>query len=689
MARQPLLHDLLVQLSAPTQVWCGTDGEIRPRGVQGVFHGDVRVLSSVELRLGDGELELETIGAREEDVGVRVNQLARHLDGPVNDPATRVSRLRQVLPGRVTESVTLSTSRREPAEIEVVVRLRCDALAMDEVKDGASGTPRAPEIVDGTLGWRLPGGLTTHVRAEGAELHATDEAVEVRWRPVVSASNATVLSWTLEVDDPAGVVGAPASREVEWSVPLVESPDTRLERFVARSLRDLASLRMSAAAVPEEVFLGAGAPWFLTLFGRDSLWAARMMLPLGTRLARGTLRTLAHFQGRRSDLATAEQPGKILHELRRSSQGVDGGSFHLPPVYYGTVDATALWVCLLHDAWRWGMPEEEVAALLEPLEAALRWLAEHGDSDGDGLLEYIDETGAGLANQGWKDSGDSVQWRDGRLARGPIALAEVQGYAFEAAVGGAALLEHFGRGEPERWREWAARLSERFRATFWIDGPEGHFPAIALDADKQPVDTLTSNIGHLLGTGILDADEEEAVVAALVRPSIASGYGLRTMSTDAAGYWPMSYHGGSVWPHDTAIVMSGMVRSGFRAEALALAEGLLAAAADFDFRLPELFAGDERADGGRTVPYPAACRPQAWSAASAVVVLTCLLGLRADVPAGRLEVAGEGVPATWSGLRVTGLRVAGQPLDVEVRGGQVLARTDAPLRVERMPARHA
>src|SRR5690606_30654700 len=146
------------------------------------------------------------------------------------------------------------------------------------------------------------------------------------------------------------------------------------------------------------------------------------------------------------------------------------------------------------------------------------------------------------------------------LARGPIALAEVQGYAFEAAVGGAALLEHFGRGEPERWREWAARLSERFRATFWIDGPEGHFPAIALDADKQPVDTLTSNIGHLRGSGILDADEEEAVVAALVRPSIASGYGRRTMSTDAAGYWPMSYHGGSVWPHDTAIVMSGMVR---------------------------------------------------------------------------------------------------------------------------------
>lgn len=674
MARQPLLHDLLVQLAAPTQVWCGPDGEIRPRGVQGVFHGDVRVLSSVELDVGGGELE--TIAAREDASGVRIAQLARHLDGVRADPAARVERRRTLAPGLFEEVLTLSTSHREPGELEVLVRLASDGLAMDEVKAGTAG----PRVSPRPEGWEIAG-VTVRVLAEGAERVVVGDALELRWRVALRAQGPVTLRWGLAIEDPSGAVIAPASAEPEWSVPVVQSPDPRLPRLLERSLRDLAGLRLSTRLEPEEVFLGAGAPWFLTLFGRDSLWAARMLLPLGTRLAGGTLRTLARFQGQRSDIDSAEQPGKILHELRRASQGVDGGSFHLPPVYYGTVDATALWIVLLHDAWRWGMPEQEVAALADQLEHALAWLAEHGDADGDLLLEYVDASGRGLANQGWKDSGDSVQWRDGRLAQGPIALAEVQGYAFEAAMSGAALLERLGRGDPERWRAWAGRLAERFRETFWVDGPEGRHPAIALDASKQPVDSLTSNIGHLLGTGILDPEEERTVVKSLSDPMIASGFGLRTMSTSAAGYWPLSYHGGTVWPHDTAIVMHGMARAGFRDEALALAEGLLAAAADFDYRLPELYSGDPR-ELGRTVPYPAACRPQAWSAASAVVVLETVLGLEADVPDGVLRVAGPGVPPAWEGLRVSGLRVAGAPLEAEVREGQVRASASAPLRVE-------
>ncbi|HEY0119126.1 MAG TPA: amylo-alpha-1,6-glucosidase, partial [Cellulomonas sp.] len=353
----------------------------------------------------------------------------------------------------------------------------------------------------------------------------------------------------------------------------------------------------------------------------------------------------------------------------------------LPPVYYGTVDATPLWVCLLHDAWRWGMPAAEVEALLPAAEAALEWIVGPGDSDGDGFLEYVDETGSGLANQGWKDSGDSVQWRDGRLATGPIALVEVQGYAHEAAMGGAALLEAFGRPGAQRWRDWAGELATRFRHSFWTQDAHGRYPGIALDADKQVVDTVTSNIGHLLGTGILTREEETTVAERLGRPDMDSGYGLRTMSTDSAGYWPLRCHGGAVWPHDTAIVVAGLSRAGHADAAARLATGLLAAAQDLDDRLPELFSGDQRGTVPAVVPYPAACRPQAWSAAASVAVLGASLGLTPDVPGGRLHVAPPTTSAVGA-LRVRGLRLAGHDLDVEIdRDGRVRVRTDAPVEV--------
>jgi glycogen debranching enzyme len=309
------------------------------------------------------------------------------------------------------------------------------------------------------------------------------------------------------------------------------------------------------------------------------------------------------------------------------------------------------------------MPAAEVESLLPHLEAALEWMRDYGDSDGDGFLEYVDTTGHGLANQGWKDSGDSIQWRDGTLADGPIALCEVQGYAYEAAIGGADLLETFGRPGAETWRKWAADLKERFAAAFWIDDPAGAYPAIALDAAKRKVDTVTSNIGHLLGTGILTPEQSELVARRLVSAELNSGYGLRTMSSDSAGFWPLSYHGGSVWAHDTAISITGLARAGHAAEAETLAEGLLAAAEGFDYRMPELHSGDSAADTATPIPYPAACRPQAWSAAASVAVLSARLGLAADAQAGTLDVA----PIRGVGtIMVSGLRFAGAPLSLSV-----------------------
>jgi glycogen debranching enzyme len=450
------------------------------------------------------------------------------------------------------------------------------------------------------------------------------------------------------VNDPAAVIHAP-TRSRDWNPAQVQSGDRRLGRLVARSLEDLHALRLSDG---DDVYLGAGVPWYLTLFGRDSLWAARMLLPLGTGLAAGTLRVLARRQGTRHDPAAAEAPGKILHEVRRREFALAGG-LRLPAVYYGSVDATPLWISLLHDAWRWGLPAGEVEGLLPHLEAALGWL---GDYAG-GFLTYHDTTGHGLANQGWKDSADAL-----RFAGPPIALVEAQGYAHRALLDGAAMLDAFDRPGGDRWRQEATALAGRFRAAFWVDGG---YPALALDRDGRPVEALTSNIGHLLGTGILDAAEERAVAEALAGEPMSGAYGLRTMSALDHGFSPLSYHCGSVWTHDTAIVAAGLARAGFDGPAATLIDGLLTAGEAFDYRLPELHAGDARTAVSRPMSYPAACRPQAWSAAAAVLLLQAAIGLEPDVPGGRVRL--RPLPgAPFGEIEARGLAIAGEPVDVRV-----------------------
>jgi glycogen debranching enzyme len=451
---------------------------------------------------------------------------------------------------------------------------------------------------------------------------------------------------------------AVAARQPAFAAPDVRSGDHRLAALVKQSAADLDALLVADPVDPDDVFLAAGVPWYLTLFGRDSIWAAHMLLPLSTELAAGTLRTLARRQGTRTDETTGEQPGKIPHELRRPD--LDSA---LPPVYYGTVDATSLWISLLFDAWRWGMPPADVESLLPAVEAALGWLGSF-----DEFVSYRDTSGRGLANQGWKDSPDAVQFADGTFAEPPIALCEVQGYAYAAALHGAELLDAFGRPGAGPWRDWATALAHRFRERFWVD----RYPAIALDGGGRRVDTVTSNIGHLLGTGLLDADEEAQVAARLATPDMDSGFGLRTMASTSTGYNPLSYHCGSVWPHDTAIVLRGLTT----APAGSLVDGLLAAAAAFEWRLPEVY-------GDTAVPYPPACRPQAWSAAAAIEILRSLLGLRPDVPGGVLRLAPLR-PSPVGELTVRGLRVAGAPLDLHLSPDGTVDVLSAPggLRLE-------
>nr|WP_155840580.1 glycogen debranching N-terminal domain-containing protein [Agromyces luteolus] len=655
------MNDALAVLRAPTQVWFATDGRLGDAPIHGVYVGDVRLVRAVRISVDGRRPEHLATGGERAD-RVRIDALVRTLDDPTPDPGVRLVLDREATSNGSTDRITLRSRLPEPVVARVEIEIHPDAAPMDRVKLGLSDPPAAaPELerAGSAVEWTAEQ-VRARLRADGLDVRLDAGLVRLSGTIDVPAMGEATVGWAIETVD-AGAVVEGVDTPPSWSPPAVASADDRLGRWIERGLADLDALRMTTTSDPGDEFIAAGAPWFFTLFGRDSIWTARMLLPLGTELAGGTLRVLARLQGVTTDDATAEEPGKIMHELRRGSLALDGADGELPPLYYGTVDATPLWILLLHDAWRWGMPEEEVRALLPNLRAALGWMRDHGDADGDGLLEYVDRSGRGLANQGWKDSGDSVQWRDGTLAEGPIALAEVQGYAFEAARRGADLLEALGESGADEWRAWADRLRGRFHAAFWIEDPAGAYPAIALDVDKRPVDTVTSNMAHLLGTGLLDSGQVDLVVRRLVDPSLDSGYGLRTMSTDSAGYWPMSYHGGSVWAHDTAIAVLGLAREGRGDAAASLVDGLLRAAAGFGYRMPELHSGDPATEVAVPVPYPAACRPQAWSAAASVAVLTAVLGLEPD---------GDGVSvrpiSSFGRVRVDGVRIGGRSITVEV-----------------------
>jgi glycogen debranching enzyme len=671
---QPWLHELVTALSAPTAVLSEADGQIRPAGAQGMLHADARVLSTAVLEVGGAEPAPVSGGLLAADRALFVGA-ARQLGDDIADPTVRVERERVVGPGRLAERVRVISASAAPVATEVTIRLAADLASIGEIKSGRADQERTQQrqrdewqaelahtAAGATLLWGT-GTVSVRLSAPGAVAERDGRGCVLRWPVRLDGRGQQEVGWVLTVQD-AGAVVAPAPDQGRaggraagpWAGARAEGDDPRLPQLLTQAMSDAAALRLVTGSAPGQVFLGGGAPWYLTLFGRDSIWAARLMLPFGWQLAAGTLRALAALQGTRLDPATGEAPGKIVHELRTAGRQGTGG---LPALYYGTIDATPLWICLLHDAWRWGMPAEQVRELLPGLRAALGYLRDYGDADGDGFLEYIDHSGRGLANQGWKDSGDAIRFATGAIAAPPVALCEVQGYAYEAASRGADLLDALGEPGGAQWRAWAGRLAGAFRESFWVADDAGPYPALALDAGKQRVDSLTSNIGHLLGTGLLSAEEEDLVAARLLGPDMDSGYGLRTMSSDSGGYSPLSYHCGSVWSHDTAIVIRGLAQGGHAAAAATLAGGLLDAAAAFGWRLPELFAGDDRRQVPWPSPYPASCRPQAWAAAAAGALVVALLGLQVDVPAGRVTITPPRPGAAGTRLHVAGL-VAGR-----------------------------
>jgi len=413
-------------------------------------------------------------------------------------------------------------------------------------------------------------------------------------------------------------------KEWETKIPTIKTDYKPLQRLVDRGFADL---RVLLTDLGYGQFPVAGLPWYGVPFGRDSLIAALQMLPYQADVAKGTLLTLAHFQGKKVDTWRDEQPGKIMHEIRFGELANSKQSPFTP--YYGTIDATPLFLILLVEYVKWTGDIGLYTDLEENVEAALNWINEYGDRDGDLFLEYHQEAARGFPNQGWKDSLDSIVHRDGEYGKSPIALSEVQGYVYQAKVGLAEICETMNQPEKaETLRNEAEALRVKFEQEFWMD--DVSFYAIALDREKNQVGTITSNPGHLLMSGMLNEERAGAVADTLLSDNMFSGYGIRTMGSQEAGYNPMSYHDGSVWPHDNSLIILGLSRVGKQAQANRVIQGLINAAEHFEYdRLPELFCGHDQSFG-KPVNYPMTCSPQAWAAGTPLVFVQAMLGLKVD-----------------------------------------------------------
>lgn len=442
----------------------------------------------------------------------------------------------------------------------------------------------------------------------------------------------------------------------------VTTSNEEFYRLYRQSVEDMAALRLPANEEhPDELLAAAGVPWFVSVFGRDSLIVSLQNMTVYPDFARGTLKRLAELQATELDADRDAEPGKIPHELRIGELAHFKRIPHTP--YYGTADATILYIIAWHEAWKW-LGDEALFARYEPVvKRCLRWIDQYGDRDGDGFQEYQTRSEKGYENMGWKDAGEAVVYPDGSLVKGPKALCELQGYVFDAKRRAAEVAEHFGdRAWAARLRQEAADLQQRFEERFWCEDL-GYY-AYALDGDKQPVKTIASNAGHLLWSRIISPDRAERVVRRLREPDMWSGWGIRTLSERNPAYNPFSYQNGSVWPHDNGIIAMGCKRYGFADVAALIARDISEAGRYFLFnRLPELYAGIERGPGTFPVQYLGANVPQAWAAGSVFHFLRAILGLDAEAHKHTLYVDPL-LPPWLPDLTVRQLRVGHATIDL-------------------------
>jgi glycogen debranching enzyme len=604
----------------------------------GLFYRDTRFLSRWLLRL-DGRA-LNALSTDDVDYFAAQFFLVPTTASIYQNPSLSVIRQRYVGDG-FHEDVVVLNHAQQPVEATLRLDVGADFADLFEVKDALQkkGTLyreiRGHELI---LGYRRDtfvretviqarvrpewdvDGLVFHIQVPPhgqwqtclEVLPRAEQPVAVKYNPHESVCARPNIGQSLE----AWVAEAPVL-ETDWD---------DLRHIYRRSLVDLAALRFYPEILPGASLPAAGLPWFMTLFGRDSLITSYQALPFVPELAQTTLRVLAARQGQRLDDFRDEEPGKILHELRFGELTYFGERPHSP--YYGTADATPLFLVLLDEYERWTGDAALVQRLEPNARSALEWIDRWGDRDGDGYVEYERRnTDTGLENQCWKDSWNSILFADGNLAKLPRATCEIQGYVYDARRRAARLAREVwnDHGMAARLDREAAELKARFNRDFWL--ADRQFFALALDGEKRPVDSLTSNIGHLLWSGIVDDDKAAAVARRLLGDRLFSGWGVRSMAEGEGGYNPIAYHNGTVWPHDNGLIAAGLRRYGFKQEAGRLAYAILEAAAYFEHRLPEVFAGYPRALTRVPVQYPTASSPQAWAAGTPLLLLRVLLGL--------------------------------------------------------------
>ncbi|MGI8887273.1 MAG: amylo-alpha-1,6-glucosidase [Gaiellaceae bacterium] len=653
------------------------DIDANPSQHHGLFHRDTRFLS--QWRVTVNGLSPDPLSVEHEQYFSAQFFLVPPTGSIYKNPYLSVIRKRMVGDG-FHEDVAVLNHDNEPATVELRIEAGADFADLFEVKDALDKKgEQYREVRDGALvlGYRRDDFVRETRISASEDAEVTEEGFLFRLELEPHQEWSTCIDVLPGTGDDAAVkyehgeaTPRPNMRQTldEWleQAPELESDLDRLEHIYRRSLVDLAALRFYSDILPDASLPAAGLPWFMTLFGRDSLITSYQSLPFVPELAQTTLRVLAARQGTVVDDFRDEEPGRILHEIRFGELVHFEERPHAP--YFGASDTTPLFLILLDEYERWSGDAGLVRELESNARAALDWIDRYGDRDGDGYVEYERRNAdTGLENQCWKDSWNSILYSDGTLAPLPRATCEIQGLVHDAKVRSARLAREIWDDAElaERLEKEAVELKKRFNRDFWLE--DRQFFALALDGDKRPVDSLTSNIGHLLWSGIVDDEKAPALVEHLLGEKLFSGWGVRTMAAGEGGYNPIEYHNGTVWPHDNSFIAAGLARYGFRQEAAVIAEAILEAASFFDYRLPEVFAGYDRSRTGAPVEYPTASSPQAWATAAPLLLIRTLLGLE---PNGDELTSDPALPASIGRLVLSGIPGRWGHEDIAAGGGE-------------------
>jgi glycogen debranching enzyme len=663
-------------------------GDIMPPGApdSGFFHDDTRFLSRLELRVGGYRtvvLSSSTEQTFVSQIELTTGQSTLRDSYEIPENTVHIRREQLLSSDTLYDYLTFENFNFHELELNIELAYEADFMDVFQVRGVARQEPGhyyLPIVNGNTIIFHYVG-LDNVARDTIIQLSPEPDSVDGttgRWRLKLPPFKRFQLQTTIvpQVEGKRSRAQKPdfgqqlrQRREAfgHWET---QSSQFHSSNRIFDHLLGTAKSDFHALQIPDgrEHVIAAGIPWFATMFGRDSIIAAYQSLFLNPRLAVETLRVLARYQGKEENDWRDEEPGKILHEYREGEM-TRAGEMPFGP-YYGSVDATPLWLILLSETWNWTADEQLVKDMLPHAYRALDWIDRYGDLDGDGFIEYQRRSSRGLANQGWKDSWDAILHRDGELAKTPIALCEVQGYVYEAKYRMASLLRYFGDFQrADRLKRESTEMAKRFEKAYWM--PSRGFYALALDAQKKQCQVVSSNPGQLLFTRMISQERARAVTQQFMKPSMFTGWGWRTMSQEERVFNPLSYHRGSVWPHDNAMTAHGMALYEFREPANKLFTVLVQAALNFrDYRLPELFCGIERREFDLPVQYPVSCSPQAWASGAVFLILMSVLGIRPSAHRKELNIVNPTLPEFLDSLKVRNMRVGDSRvgLDFERRG---------------------